>query len=195
MTHDRERSKTKKQAIAREASAIVSSTDWKKTGDQFRSLLEEWKSAGHAGPDEERLWREFQSARNKFFDRRKAHFDKLNREREAAKHAKEQHVRDAQRLAESSDWKGAGDGFRRLMDRCEQVDKERRQRLHDAGFRVNQQLDTLRVAISRVESARARARATYVHSGPRAAEIVRSINHRVADMDRKLDDMRRHATT
>ncbi|MBL8009321.1 MAG: DUF349 domain-containing protein [Flavobacteriales bacterium] len=77
----------KKQALLDQALALKDSTEWRQTADKLKSLQQQWKEAGSAGPrDEQKLWNRFREACDGFFAARKAHFDKLDGEQ--AEHLK-----------------------------------------------------------------------------------------------------------
>jgi hypothetical protein len=104
----------KERLIARAAS-ISRSTEWKNTGEEMKSLMEEWKEAGSAGKDEnDRLWHEFQAARQPFYDNRERRFDELKRKSADAQRAKQRLVDRAKSLSKSDDWKGAHEQFNEL---------------------------------------------------------------------------------
>ena len=71
-----------KQKLIDKVNAIKTSTDWKVTADQIIQLQKKWKNIGNAGQkNEQRLWKEFRSACDEFFNAKTAHFneqDKLN---------------------------------------------------------------------------------------------------------------------
>jgi hypothetical protein len=71
-----------KQKLIDQANALKTSTDWKGAGEQLISLQKKWKNIGNAGQrNEQRLWKEFRSACDEFFNAKTAHFadlDKLN---------------------------------------------------------------------------------------------------------------------
>lgn len=95
---------------------------WRQAGDELRSLLTNWKSAQSTGPridraTEEELWKRFSHART-VFDRKRRHFFAALEERnQKAKVAKEAIVKDAERLALSTDWGPTSGAFRELMAR------------------------------------------------------------------------------
>jgi hypothetical protein len=104
----------KERLIARAAS-ISRSTEWKHTGEEMKSLMEEWKEAGSAGKDEnDRLWHEFQAARQPFYDNRERHFDELKRKAADAQRAKQHLIDRAKSLSKSDDWKGTHEQFNEL---------------------------------------------------------------------------------
>ena len=63
----------KKRALVEQAQALTDSTDWHSTADKLIALQKEWKTIGmvpHKLGD--KLWADFQTACNHFFDARKA---------------------------------------------------------------------------------------------------------------------------
>lgn len=71
----------RKQALLAEALKLKDSTDWRQTADKLKSLQQQWKEAGSAGPrDENRLWIRFREACDAFFQNRKATFEKADAE-------------------------------------------------------------------------------------------------------------------
>ena len=66
----------KKQQLIEQANALVSSTDWKKTSEQFINLQKKWKAIGNAGQrNEQRLWKEFRTACDAFFNAKQAFYN------------------------------------------------------------------------------------------------------------------------
>jgi len=63
----------KKKALIERAKELSESTEWKVTGDKLIALQKEWKTIGNV-PRKigDKLWEEFQTACNVFFDARKA---------------------------------------------------------------------------------------------------------------------------
>ena len=65
-----------KERLATESEALAESSDWKKTGDKYKALFEEWKTVGSVGKEaDEALWARFSSARDQFNKRRSADFE------------------------------------------------------------------------------------------------------------------------
>lgn len=121
-----------KTRIADTARSLASSTDWKDTAQRFKQLAAEWKQAGRCRrEDNDRLWEQFRQAQEQFFDRRTRHFEQLDREAEHARREKQNIVAEASRLASSTEWKAAGEAFRKLQDRwkasgrCKKEDNDR----------------------------------------------------------------------
>ncbi|MCJ8289861.1 MAG: DUF349 domain-containing protein [Crocinitomicaceae bacterium] len=65
----------KKQVLIDRANALKTSTNWKETANQLVQLQKEWKTLGHAGRrNEQKLWKNFRSACDGFFNAREQHF-------------------------------------------------------------------------------------------------------------------------
>lgn len=117
-----ERAAAKAAALARReeivtiAQGLASSTAWKTTGDQFKSLLEEWKTLPRADRGREQdLWKQFSASRSAFDKARRTHFAKLDAERSAARAAKTALIAQAEALATSTDWNATASAYRDLM--------------------------------------------------------------------------------
>lgn len=105
-----------KRALVEQAQQLSASEDWRRTGDRYRALVEEWK--GIRGVDrrtDTELWEQFASARRSFERRRRAHFAEVEQQRAAATERKEELIREAEKLADSSDWAATAKRFRELM--------------------------------------------------------------------------------
>jgi hypothetical protein len=71
----------KKRALITEVQEINSSTDWKKTADRIVFLQKKWKQTGSAGPrNENKLWSEFRTACDVFYNSRDKHFEQQETE-------------------------------------------------------------------------------------------------------------------
>ena len=70
-----------KQELIEKAASLRDCEDWKKTSEQYRKLMDEWKEAGSAGKAyEDQLWNAFQEHRQAFYDRRNAYYEELHEE-------------------------------------------------------------------------------------------------------------------
>jgi hypothetical protein len=107
----------RKEALAAEAEELAAnSTQWKAAGDRLRAILEEWKTiTGLDRKTDDALWKRYAAARETFNRRRGAHFAELDRERSAARDAKERLCERAAELAESTDWGATTAEFRKLL--------------------------------------------------------------------------------
>jgi hypothetical protein len=105
-----------KRALAEEAEQLAQSTDWKSTGDRFRSLVDDWKAiTGVDRKADQELWSRVSAARSEFGRRRGAHFAQLDTERKAVQQRKEKLCEEAEALSESSDWGPTAARYKSLM--------------------------------------------------------------------------------
>jgi Domain of Unknown Function (DUF349) len=113
----------RKEALAAEAEQIgAESTAWKAAGDRLKAIVEEWKTIrGIDRKTDEQLWTRFAAARDAFGRRRGAHFASLDAQRGEARAAKQELIKEAQKLATSTDWGPTSAAMRSLMDRWKAV--------------------------------------------------------------------------
>jgi hypothetical protein len=119
---DREKARAKarlaREALVVEAEKLAESTQWKATGERFKALVEEWRTAPHAERSyEQDLWKRLSHARSSFEKRRRAWFAQRDQQRTEAVGVKEKIVKEAEALASSKDWGPTSTAFRTLMQR------------------------------------------------------------------------------
>jgi hypothetical protein len=119
----------RKEALAAEAEQIAAeSTSWKAAGDRLKAIVEEWKTIrGIDRKTDEALWTRFAAARDAFGRRRGAHFASLDAQRGEARAAKQELIKEAQKLATSTDWGPTSAAMRTLMDRWKAVPRTGRE--------------------------------------------------------------------
>jgi Domain of Unknown Function (DUF349) len=106
----------RRRGLVEEAERLASSSDWTATGERFRAIVEEWKAAGRGDRSvEDGLWERLSAARRAFTDRRKAAYAERDRQRGRAKERKEELIREAEALRESSEWAETARRYRDLM--------------------------------------------------------------------------------
>ncbi|MCH9815459.1 MAG: DUF349 domain-containing protein [Actinomycetia bacterium] len=107
----------KRTEIAEEAEKLQNSQQWKATGEKYRELLEQWKQLPRFDrAAEQGLWDRFSKARSVFDKARREHFAQLDKERKEAVRVKEDLIRRAAALADSTDWGPTTRAYRDLMD-------------------------------------------------------------------------------
>ncbi|MFM2438804.1 MAG: hypothetical protein RLZ55_1629, partial [Actinomycetota bacterium] len=121
LTAEKEAAKTaaaeRREQIVTEAEKLAASHDWRKTGDRFKALVEEWKSIPRFDRSSEQdLWKRFSAARSAFDKARRAHQAALDKQHAAAREKKEKLVAQAQELSSSTDWAATAMALRGLMD-------------------------------------------------------------------------------
>ncbi len=113
--------------IVTQAEVLGDSTSWKETGEKFKELLAEWQKAPRAErAAEQELWKRFSAARNSFEKRRRAYFLERDAQRVESKAVRAQLVKEAQALAESTDWAATAKAFTALMARWKTAPRGRR---------------------------------------------------------------------
>jgi hypothetical protein len=113
-----EEARARKVVMVELAEKVAQGSDWRGGVNKFRELLDEWKALPRLDrTSDDELWHRFSTARTTYTRRRKAHFADLNEVQEAAREAKEAIIKEAETLAESSDWAATASTFRQLMDR------------------------------------------------------------------------------
>lgn len=103
-----ENARVTKEGLIAQAKELVESTDWTKTNETFKELLNEWKAAGNSGKEnDDRLWNEFNGYRQAFFDRRGEHYEQLHAEQKERLEAKKGLVAQAKELVDAKDYSRA----------------------------------------------------------------------------------------
>lgn len=105
-----------KEQMVSEAERLATSNDWRGGVNRFRDLLERWKDLPRLdrGTDDA-LWHRFSSARTTYTKRRKAQFAQQAERREQAKVTKQRLIKEAEKIADSTDWGPTTGAFKALM--------------------------------------------------------------------------------
>ncbi|MEU4214341.1 DUF349 domain-containing protein [Actinoplanes sp. NPDC026623] len=132
----------RKTTLVEEAETIAAeSTGWKSAGDRLKEILDEWKTIrGVDKKTDGELWKRFAAARDGFTRRRGAHFATLDGQRKQAQTAKEELVKEAESLADSTEWSTTANRLKDLMNEWKaapRAAKEAEQRLWER-FRAAQ---------------------------------------------------------
>ena len=113
-------------ALVEKAESLVagdmSKINWKSTGEELRTLLEQWKTAQRSGVRidkgaEDDLWKRFSTARSTFDRGRRQFFSELDEANAAIKGKKAAIIKEAEKLSDSTDWAATGAAYRSLMDK------------------------------------------------------------------------------
>lgn len=98
-----------KEQLIERAKEIADSTDWRKTSEIQRTLMEEWRKIGYAGKEtNDRLWDEFRAARQVFFSKREEQVVSIKRDI----------IEEAKKLTESvTNWTATSSKLDELMAR------------------------------------------------------------------------------
>jgi hypothetical protein len=108
--------RTQKEQLAAEAEKIAAGRDWKNGANRLRELLEQWKQLPRIEKSaDDALWKRFSSARSAYTKARKVHFAEQDEKRDAARVVKEKLAKEAEALADSTDWGPTAGRYRDLM--------------------------------------------------------------------------------
>ncbi len=109
-------SKEQKERLVAEAERIAEGSDWRHGANKLRELLDQWKSLPRIDrPSDDALWRRFSGARTAYTRRRKVHFAEQDEKREGARVVKERLAKEAEELADSTEWGPTAGRYRDLM--------------------------------------------------------------------------------
>lgn len=107
-----------REALVEEAEKLADSEAWKVTNERFKAMVEEWKTIARVDRGvENELWKRLSAARTSFDKRRRVHYAELEASRDEAKSAKEQLVKEAEKLSSSKDWVATTRKYRELLDK------------------------------------------------------------------------------
>jgi hypothetical protein len=108
--------KQQKERLVAEAERIAEGSDWRHGANKLRELLDQWKALPRIDrASDDALWRRFSTARTSYTRRRKAHFAEQDEKREGARVIKERLAKEAEELADSTDWGPTAGRYRELM--------------------------------------------------------------------------------
>lgn len=112
-----EKNKALKEELIAKAKEVSQSEQWKDATEKVKSLMDEWKKVGSAGrQSDDSLWEEFNTARQKFYDRKHEHWESMNDRFEEVREIKKGLIEKAKALQDSEKWKDTTDKYRDLMD-------------------------------------------------------------------------------
>ncbi|HSF26695.1 MAG TPA: DUF349 domain-containing protein [Actinomycetes bacterium] len=176
---------TRKEKLVAEAEALATSTDWGATSARLRSLMDDWKSAGRAGrEDEDRLWARFRAAQDAFFAARNAVFAERDSGYRANLAAKEALLVEAEALLPVTDLRAAKSALRSIQERWEK-----------AGHVPRGDVERVEGRLRRVEQALRSAeddewRRTNPEARARAEDTVTQLRESIATLERRAASAR-----
>ncbi len=137
LNEQREGARVIKEKLLEEAEALSTSTDWGPTSTRYRSLMQDWKSAGAAPREvEESLWQRFRTAQDVFFGARDAANAEQDKEFEANAEKKKEILVDAEALLPVKDLDAAKRAFRDIADRWDAAGKVPRDQIKPLEARI-----------------------------------------------------------
>ena len=127
-----------KLELVDKAEQLAASEEWKKTTEAYKELLEEWKKVGHTMHEKnEELWGRFNAAKNNFFDRKRAHGDRIGHEQEANYTLKLALVERAEALKDSTEWNKTVQAYAELMEEWKKIGRVPQEKSDEIWNRLN----------------------------------------------------------
>ena len=109
----------KMEIIARTKQEVEKAVNFREASAKIEALFTEWKSAGSAGRDlDEELWKEYNEARQVFYDKRKDFFKKRDAAFKTSVEKKQALIEEAKKISASAVYS------RENTERMKQLDKE-----------------------------------------------------------------------
>ncbi|MGO1174486.1 MAG: DUF349 domain-containing protein, partial [Actinomycetaceae bacterium] len=100
--------------------------NWKADGDRLRAIGDQWNAAGGDRAADKALANRLHAARGTFKERRDGHFADLDRQRDSVRRRKEDLVKRAEALQNSTDWNETARAYRDLMAEWKAAGRARR---------------------------------------------------------------------
>ena len=176
----REAAKVTKEALAAEAEALDTSTDWGPTTGAYRDLMARWKAAGPAPRGvEEGLWKRFRGAQDTFFSAKQAALSAQDTEFRANAQAKEALLAQAEALLPVRDAAAAKAAYRDILRRWSAIGKVPR----DSIRTLDTRLRAVETAINEAESERWRR--TNPETRARAADTAAKLEAQIAALEQR----------
>ena len=106
----------RKEEVVGRMEELAESSEWKQTAEVIKRLQAEWKTLGPVPRERnDELWQRFRGAGNRFFERRKEHYETQEQEHRENLLRKEELCTRAEELSGSTDWKSTGDALKALQ--------------------------------------------------------------------------------
>lgn len=127
-----------KLELVAKAESMAASEHWKQTTEAYKQLLEEWKKVGPTMHDKnEELWGRFNAAKNNFFDRKRAHGERIGQEQEENYARKLALVEKAEAMKDSREWNTTTQAFAELMEEWKKIGRVGQEKSDEIWARLN----------------------------------------------------------
>lgn len=112
----------KKLAVVEKVEGEANSEEWRQATDNIKQLVDEWKELGFVDKKRnDELWTRIETAKDKFFERKREHTEEVNKEMLQNLDLKMEIVDKAEALAASENWRKATDELKALMEQWKSV--------------------------------------------------------------------------
>lgn len=106
----------KKRALVAQVAGLGEATSWNETAELIKRVQAEWKEVGPVpGQHARGLWQQLREPCDRFFARRKEHFDRIDCERAENAQRKRALCEQAEALADSTDWDATAAAVKQLQ--------------------------------------------------------------------------------
>lgn len=172
--------KSTKEKIVEEAESLAHSTEWVATARRYKSLMDQWKTAGRGKRnDDAKLWARFKSAQDTFFTAKKLDLDKRGESMVANLAAREALVVEIEALLPISNLDDAKRKFRDLRTKYAKGGMIERNKKAALDRRVEN------VELSIKEAEQEKWRRTDPGARARATEVVNQLVAAIEDYEKK----------
>lgn len=111
-----------KTALIKKASELADSTEWAATTAAYKKLMDEWKKLPRAAKsEEEKLWKAFKAAQDKFFDARNTANSERDESLKGNLQVKEELAKAAEALLPIKDVESAKSALREIQEKWEKA--------------------------------------------------------------------------
>lgn len=122
LTHLQGKNRSEKRALCNKAKTLATTDDWAEGHSKFKELFQLFKNVGSVSKEEdEQFWTEFKTYQDRFYQRRKAFFEKRTSEQKSACLKKERLCEQARQLSTSSDWKATSQRYKVLRNQWKEA--------------------------------------------------------------------------
>jgi len=112
----------RKRALCAQVAGVGEASGWNETTELIRRVQAEWKQIGPVpGKHAKALWQAFREPCDRFFARRKEHFDRVDGERREHAARKTALCEQAEALADSTDWDATAAALKQLQAEWKQI--------------------------------------------------------------------------
>lgn len=111
-----------KMKLVDKAEALKESEEWKQTTEEFKTIINNWKTAHPLDKSKnEQLWERIEQARSHFYERKRKHQEGIEQDMMQNLDLKLELCELAEKCALSEDWKKTSDLLKELMDKWKTV--------------------------------------------------------------------------
>ena len=96
--------RAKKEDIIARAKAVCELENIREASDKMNELMQEWKSVGYTGKDDDYLWKEFSKVRDEFQEKRKEHRQEMMKVFDERAEKKEELIKTAKKILANSEF-------------------------------------------------------------------------------------------